>query len=565
MQYKLFFRAKALLLSLCLAIPVFLGQNAAAQDMQSFVTIKLGTPETLLQSAEKFADLAGQSEQFAASKPLVEDTTGINMNGTIGIVVRTDGNTFQDAVGILPIEDINAVTNMLFVTQVKPMLEPTGTENVYRLATPAGQNLRVEQKNGYVVVSLETFAVPQLDEPEKLFAGMEKYLLAAQVNIDAISLETVQGYLGLFQMMMAMQGGPEAAKALEDFPAEMERLYKEILSFTIGFAFDPKTADMEIGTFIVGRAGSDMEKQIAETAKAQSIFAGFRGGESAIFYSHSCVYVPASSTTQVDMQLALLAEGLLEQAKNEVDDEEYQEIEKIAESGKAALSGLFTEGFMDGALAMNGDGVVLGALTANNTELFKVFAANIIDYVKAHAQEHDGQELIDLVKNHVSQNYDTVEGFKLSKLVFKLSEAGIPEDEIDPALRDKSVALYWAVKENQAVAFAAGLDMGTTVETAFKAALSETKTQKPVAQPQFRFALKPLGAFLKTLGVAQNEPAVVAAFDILSKAGSDEGITASQDFTAKGQAVSLKMSGKTLETIIKCFKSSAASTEIRDF
>lgn len=557
MQNKFIRRGLALIMGFCLALPMLAVAPVAAQEDKPFLTVKVAGPESLLKISKKIAELSGNAETFAQMAPMLGDLSGFNAKAPIGLVVRSDGKEIKDVFLALPIEDIDEVTNMFFVMFLRGSITETEEENVYLFNNPMGPAFRLEQKKGYLLATPEASKAKLPDDPGKYFAGMEKYSLAVKVDFENVGFESIEQYLAMFQMMMAMQGGPEAAEGLDAMLEQVELAHKEFRSALFGVTFDPESSDIEIDSAAYPRKGSDSEKQLAASLDAKTAFAGFRGGKNTIFYLGGCDFVTKEQAEMTMKSFDTMLDGFLEQAEMQSEtDEEFEFTESVAESVRTVLKSILKEGSFDYACSMDAEGTVLGAMSVGDTKALGELAEKVVTQVKKFHEDADIDKFMDA---HLKKAYDTVEGFKISKLIVPLSEISAEAHEVPESLADLTISVFWGVKEGQAIAFAAGLDEAKT-EKAFKDALAGTKSKVDIVQPQAAFALKPLGTFLKKLKIDEENEEAKIGVNILAGADDDAVITVTGRPTEGGIMASIKMSGKVLTTLIKAFQDSSASS-----
>lgn len=544
MKLKVFAPFATLLTTLCMVWALFAAQ-APAQELKPVLTIKLADAKTLVASAEKIAELAGLSEALDELIGEYKSLKGINSDNPIWFIFQSDGEELQSPILYLPISDLDAV-EIPGLDMIRGGLQEDGDGN-YSLNTPFGL-FDVVKKTGAYLISQRGTKIP--GDPNKLIAGLEKYTLGIKVDFANTSLDSIQNYLAPFQMIVAMQN-PDAADSLEQLNDALEQAHENFDSVTFGFVLDPKSADLEFDGVATAKKGSKGEKQIADIQKAKTIFDGFRmQGNNVVFSFGSVDLIDQDDVEKIRGQLETFLDGLLEQAEENTEtDADFEMAETAAEAIMKIFDATVKQDQSDCAASLDSNGLFLGAGCIGDTAAFNELGELLCDKIKDKVGDEKTEAFR---KKYFKDDYTDIEGFKLSSLIFPIEEiakpAGCPID-----LGDMTVALFQAVKENKAIAFACGLDAAKT-QKALADALAKTKTPVAVQAPQFVFALKPFGDLLDRIAKGQLEGAPAEGVKILKAADSDARVIGTVEYAGNTVTSRFNVDGKALAAIIEVIK-----------
>ncbi|MDR3197625.1 MAG: hypothetical protein LBU34_07110 [Planctomycetaceae bacterium] len=541
--------------TLCIALSILFSASLRAEELKSFLTVKIASPETLLNIAEKIAELAGASKEFDNAVVPFKDLPGLNPEGPFGFVLHSDGEELKEPLFILPITDLKAVNLPGFET-ITTGLKKLSNEK-FLINSPLG-NYLFYQKNGYVVVVSEESELAIPDDPKTLFAELEKTTLGFKIDFENTSLDAIETALALPQMFLAMQAGPQATQVIEQFNEALAKAYETISSQTLGISFDPKTADLNLTAAVVPRKGSETEKLLADYKNVKTIFSGFLGNPDEVIFSINSANNAGSPQSDIDAALTAIDqffEALFLQIEEQSEtDEEAESNQLLAESLKKIVRATIQAGKSDGGASLDADGTLLLALTLGDTEELEKLGANIFERIK---KEHDEDDVNEFLKKYLKKDYTAVEGFNVSSLKIPLEEAASGH-ELPEKLAKETVGLFWAIKDNEAVAVAAGFDFDKT-EKLFQQALTKTKTPVPLKQPSAIIALQPLGKLLKKYSDDTLPDTVTKSIELLASAVTDAKIIASSNVIGTTAQVKLSVSGKAITVLANIIKIFAAS------
>ncbi|MDR2440962.1 MAG: hypothetical protein LBE12_16505 [Planctomycetaceae bacterium] len=539
--------------TLCISLSILFSTSLRAEELKSFLTIKIAPPETLLNIAGKIAEITGTSKDFEEAAAPFKNLSGLNPKGPFGFVLHSDGEELKDPIFILPINDLNDVNIPGFETITTGLKKLN--DGKYLINSPLG-NYWFFQKNGFVAVVAEDSTLTIPDDPKTLFTELEQTTLGFKIDFENASLDAIETALAIPQMFLAMQGGPQATQAIEQFNTVLEILYEEIRSIVVGIAFDPKTADLNLTSITVPKKDSETEKQFTDYKNAKTIFNGFLGNQNSIIFSGSDV--ETLSLSDIDVVLETIDQffnAALEQIKEQSEtDEEVEFGETVFESLKKIAVATLKKGRYDVAVSLDTDATLLLATTVSETAELEKLGVKIFDRIK---KEHNEDEVNDFLKKYLKRNYTAIEGFNVSSLKIPLDEAAAAHD-LPEKLAKETAGLFWAFKDNEAVAVALGFDFDKTEKT-FHQALTKTKTPVPFQQPFITFALQPLGKLLKKYSDNSLPDTVVNSIELLSSADTDAKITASAEIIDTAAHGKISVSGQAITVLVNIIKIFAAT------
>ena len=563
MQSTIFSRSLSFVSSWCAILAVLSASALHAAEFKPFVTINVAGPAALANVVESVSalvdpnDTAGIKPQLAPYKNL----PGVHATNTIGLAVAAseDSPFGVDVVVVLPISNFqtfnipgieNALPGFDF-NVIRAMARPQGNKLVF--ATPF-MEFSAYQKPGYFVLATEGAAdFAAAVDPKTLLAGLDQFTLGIRVDMDNLTEENIEMILGAISMLAAMQGAdfnPEDILdmfAEGDMPASLA-LLADLSSMTMGFTLDPRTMNTTVSTLQVPKKDTELAKKILNVKNTRTKFNGFLHDTPKTIYSFSYLdYLTDPEIAEFDTVLELLSEGFLEGMLEAVEDE----------GGDGEAAALFAEALIDwitdamdyfkdnrltdSAMSLDSDGTLLYAL-AIDPALVSDFAEQLFSLVPLlggldEKTQKQGEAIKQHIEGKIKWDYETVAGYSLSGVpnIF----ADLPEDAGSPeelaVIQKIPLSVYWAVKEDEAVALAIGLDK---TEATFKTALQASAAP---AQPKHTgvLALKPLGEFLQkqilplieTFGADESD--ITQAKDIFAKlAAVDAGakMTISQEF-----------------------------------
>lgn len=561
-------RKTSFVTGLCLALSLFFAAALQAEELKSFLTLKVADPGTLMSVAEKIADLSGQRRDFDAGVASFKDMKGLNKKGPLGLVLQTDGEEIKNPVLILPIENLDEVDLPNF-DALMANAKKEG-EGKYVVNSPMGV-FNLQQKKGCVLISSVDANADLPEDVSKLFAGLESHTLALRLDLENTTLDAVEMLLSPVMLIMAMQGD-QMAQMAENVTTTLETLYKECRSLTIGFTFDAKTAATEFVVTTVPKKGSDSEKQFAALKNMKTAFSGFLGSGSNVVFSFGAASVALPSEQETAMAAVdQFLDGLLDQAEEQAEtDEDFELAEKVAASFRKIVEATLKQEKSDYACSLTADATFLGAVTLGDTNELKSLIKLVYEHFKGKIAEGNVDSTLE---KYLKKEYTTVAGYKISSLVLPLAD--FKDGDLVKALNvaDKTVAVYWGVKENEAVAAAFGWEAQAT-EQRFTEALNKTATPVAVKRPEAVFSFQPLGKLLETYVPEEaKDETMKKIVDLLTAASNDARVTLATRLADEAMEIKFAATGSAVETFVNLFRvigdSEAAdsqdSSTIRDF
>jgi len=521
MQSKFFHRSLSRLSACFVALAILGTSLVQAAEFKPFVTVQLAGPSTLISIAEKVGPLVGApAEELAAMAPY-KNLPGVNPAGNIGLAIFASDAPFGfDVIVSLPISDF-ATFNIPGFTI--PGLEidiaalrtiATRQGNKYTFVIPLVGTFVAHQKQGYLLIATEDAdAFAATADHRNIFAEVDEFTLGLHVNLDNISEEQFAKIWGPIAMTLAMRGMdvPDPEDLLEVFGPAAEQL-ADIASATLGLTLDPQTLNLSGTAQFVPKTGTAMANIYAlnRDALAKSKLGAFLlDTPKTVLSGHYLNYFVDSEIEMLsdmigDMIREMLegvweeaADGLLEGLYEALDNDEDNEqlaqfieaVEAFFEYSEDILDFFAQEKLLDVAFNLDSDGTFLLALGTSNTAeavaLDEAFFGTLMDIY-----EEEGIKAF--IEDKMKRDYDAVAGYSISCIPNIFSDLpadfDLPE-ELEELMASIPLSIFWAVKEGEALVYAAGLDFAKAEQT-LKAALTRTRTQAP-AKMGGTFALKP--------------------------------------------------------------------------
>ncbi len=270
--------------------PVRTAQPAAQAPAPPTVIVRVASLDTLLESGQLLAGLAGKEEvarQFHAmimARVGPNGLEGVDPKRPIGAYVRF-GNQIDEvhAVAMLPVRDEKALLALLesFNLNVKK-----GKNDIYTVATgtPVDVHFRFANQYAYVTaLNVDALAKENLAEPAKIFAGGPAATLSLSVRLDhlpdaAKTLATafVEEKLHEIQNLKAPGETPaqHAVKvaALQEVAQTFKDVLHEAAELTVQANIDGKAKEVTTELSLTAQPNSKLAGRIAGLAHQKSIF-----------------------------------------------------------------------------------------------------------------------------------------------------------------------------------------------------------------------------------------------------------------------------------------------------
>lgn len=548
--------------ALAVVLGVSILSHAVAEELKPFLTVKVAGPEAIMKVAASIAKLADMEEAFEESTYSYKNLDGLNTKGPIGFILRTDGEELKEPLLILPVVDVNAVTIPGFEMITTSLKEES--KGKYLLNTPL-DTFAVTQQKDFLLITPQYTEVALPENPTSLIEDLKDFTLAIKIDLENTSLDSIENLIAPYMMLLAMQGGTEMAQVTEQISTQLETIHKEFSSMTFGIRFDPKTYDTEFVGYAKPRKDSDTAEQVAKFKKAGTIFSGFRRDGNNVVFSCSGIEHFSEANRELTLEsFEPLFDGLLESVEDNAEDEDDIELaEAIVESVKKVLESTMARGKIDMALSLDADGMLLGGMTMGQTGELQKIRTLVVDRVKAKYEDDEEAKVFEkMLRDNLKENYATVEGFKLSTVLISLDEILKDEDYPDD-LKKLQIRLCWAVRDNEAVAFALGTNPEKT-ENEFKKALEASKSPVPLRQPLGFFALKPLGELLAKFHFPETDETAAAVTKILRNADAKAKIEMFGDVVDETVTMKLRLDGTGIKSLVNMFKTMADADGTED-
>lgn len=583
------------------AVPLFAEEKE--KEWKPVIVARFAGPDKLLDTAEAWLYL---SPLHSPLHPVVERDkiqhdintlrkyTGIDGGGFFGLASGGREEVFHisDSFAILPITDyktagIQNPENLAFPLSVLATilfdLRKSVEENG-KVRLNINPSTILQQKKGYLLLSEENMVKNIPAEPKAVFAGLEPFLAAVKFNIANMTVEDLNkhwdGHLfGLFNTM----------KAVKTY-GETEYLYANYTSVLTGLSFDPKTYDSGLTVSAAVRKDAAVAKAFADYKRPQTICSGFKGSPDNTVYS--CGWTMKDFVAKTELSLAaklIMGENgekfklspfsltgtmgiVLHDVPGFGGSRDF--LRKIDQSLGKIFFEEIKRGTNDFAVSLNTDGTILACSTTAAMNEWKQITKQLGDHFSKAAKEETGippqpmQQMITDVKT----DYKDVAGFKISSL--KIDVRKLPFESGGFTIKDVKIGVFWAIKGDEAVAGAAGLDYDKA-ETAFIAALEKTKTPVPLEMPIAFLSMHNAGILLQKSvypliekGTSPEQTVarkmMARMIEVLTAADKKATAEISADITKDKAEAVLRVSGRMVQCISDMIKKSQEGVLDRD-
>jgi len=468
-----------------------------AQGPTPIAVISISGYDELRGDLEMIGKLGGTPELAKMVEGLIAMGTGgrglagLDKAKPLGAVVYIDGDDFP-VIGFIPVTNLKSLLQALSA----PLGEAKDAgDGVYEIR--AGENpLYVKEKGGWAFIAPEKELLDKAPaDPMKLLAGQEKkYDLAARISMKDLPEHVRTMAAGLIQMgaQQAMEKQPgetdeQHAMRVKLARRSLDQAVKEINDLdtvVLGLNIDQNTKTAYVDLVVTAKEGTEMAKEAALAAKAESDMLGFVLPDAAFTLRATGPIAESDRTSTKDL-LNQAKQNLLEQLEDQgLSDEQMKK-------AKGLLEELFTllEESMEAKKMDMGASVVL-----KSDALSLVVGGSVPDGAKIEAWVKKlvkaVQEEEPAVENHVKLNAETHEGVNLH-----VASAPLPTDTPDAEKLSKmlgpdvDIVLGTAPK-------AIYLAIGRDAEKLLKKAISESK-QKAGTQVSPMEASLSLGKLLQ--------------------------------------------------------------------
>ncbi len=345
---------KKLLFSLFALVAILGGQaQVSAQEMKPVVVVSLGGYDALMSDVDFLGEITGVP---MLSAKMLEDgvnqfTQGQGLKGLDkkkpwGGAVLSDGGFAFKFLVFVPVSDVKSLVEVFAGPPFGFSAKDVGN-GVFEVQGPAPQPGFAKTQGDYTFFAQNAADLANLPkDPEALLGGLNKeYDFAVRAfvqNVPQVFRDQILGSLKM-GMQLGLQPNPgEDPQAfalrkqlVEQQLEQLETLFKELDTFTLGAKIDgvAKTANLDIGIAVT--EGSEMAKQLAKVGDVQTDHAGFLMPDAAVSMSAVGVVSP-----QEIEQANAMIKSLGEQAKNEIDKDSSFPDAKTRDTAKEILNDL---------------------------------------------------------------------------------------------------------------------------------------------------------------------------------------------------------------------------------
>ena len=483
-----------------------------AEEFKPFLKLQIPSPAALFDIVEKVSavvdteDASGLKANLASFK----DLPGLEPTGTINLALQANENSALfglDFLILLPINDLAQldITGlpdefMLALTFLQ-MAEPT--DGKYVLPTPFGV-ITAYQKSGYFLIATEGAAASaESADRQKLFAEVDQFTFGVHFDWENVSAESIGTALGIFTalpLMLGMDIGGDSTGGTFDIEALLQSitdLRDEYSVFTAGVALEPETLDLTGTIQIAPKQGSVWAEKILRLKNTETKLGAFVPETPQTVLAYHCLdYYTDKEIDELGTTLEIIGESFVEGLYDVLEEEESgvqlaQAAELFLEYAGEVLGLLAENRLVDYTVWLDSEGTFLFAIGTDKTAAITKLGE---EYFGSLLEIFGGESGRTVIEAKTKKDYETIAGYSLSSVPNLFAD--LPESvELPDAVKNIPLSLFCAVKEGEAVVYAAGLDFAKT-EAALKDALAKAATSEPPKQTLV-FAFQPFGELLQ--------------------------------------------------------------------
>ena len=320
-RWTIWHRAISLLVlaATVIASSELLAQQAAPQQKPVLI-VSFASVDSLVGDASHLAELVGFDEN--SMQMVLPFLNGIDKTRPFGAVLNLEV-IIPAPLMFIPVEDFKAVLTTVEVFLGKP--EDAGN-GVWEISGPNEQTLYVKEQGGWAFVALSADALQMVPEnPVTMLVGLEqKYDIAIRGNIQNIApairqmaiaklQESVQAPL---EMIEDEDERDQQRQISEDSIGQLETVFNELESFTMGFNIDRDNQQVSFDVGIMAVEGTKMAEKMAAMEEATSDFSGFLLPEAAATF-----HVVSLIADDDKNQFVAMLDSYRKRALSELDDD----------------------------------------------------------------------------------------------------------------------------------------------------------------------------------------------------------------------------------------------------
>jgi hypothetical protein len=548
---------KKLLFSLFALVAFLAGQaQVSAQTMKPVVVVSLAGYDELMSDVDFLGQITGIPMLSAqmAEEGLKQITQGQGLKGLDkkkpwgGVLLSDGGFNFKFLV-FVPVSDVKGLVEVFAGPPFGFSAKDVG-DGVVEVQGPVPQPGFAKTQGGYTFFAQEAAHLADLPkDPEALLSGLNKeYDFAVRAfvqNVPQAFRDQILGGLKMgmqFSLQQPNPGEDPQAFALrkqlvEQQLTQLETLFKELDTFTIGAKIDgaAKTANLDIGVTVA--AGSEMAKQLAKIGEVQTDHAGFLLPDAAV----NMTAVGVVSPQEIE-QANTMIKSLGEQAKNEIDkDVSSFKNPKTRETAKEILTdviGVVTKTVATGKidfgatvlLAPESATVVAGGSVADGAT-FESALKKFVQMITEEAKEH-GEQLPEIKLN----------AGKLDSITLHTMSIPIPDADVQKAFGETAELVVGIGAKSVHVAF------GRNATEALKKVVDHSTANAAKTVPPFQMiaSLTPILTFANSM---EPNPDVAGVVQTLSATPGKDHVSLVAEIEKNGILYRLKAEEGVLRAI----------------
>ena len=561
-------------LTWCFFLPVFGVFLVQAAEFKPFLKLQIPGPTALCTLAEKVGAVIDPNDTsgLVASLTPYKNLPGMDPAGTIGLAIQMNEDSVlgMDFVLVLPINDLSKFTLPGLPEEFESMfsllrmaIPPDGK---LELPTPLGK-ITVYQRKGYFIIATEG-AAPSVaaSDRKQMFPESEPYTFTVHVDWEDVSAESIEAALGVFSafpLMLGMSGGGNDTGEGFNIDALLKSvtdLRDEFSSVMADVTLDPKTLDLAGMVQFTPRQGSSWSEKCLNMKNAKTKWDTFLPDNPQMVYVAHCLdYYTDKGADEAKLLLKLLGESFVQGLSEAAEDgngrkQLTQAAERFLGYVGKVMDVLAENKLADYVVGLDSEGTLLLAMATDKTAAVTKLGEECFGSLAEIFGVETGKTFME---SKMKRDYETVAGYSLSCVANVFAD--LPESVVLPnAVKNIPLSLFWAVKEGEAVVYAAGLDVAKTEQT-LKDALARTASAEKPKQIFLFVGLKPLRELLQKQILPLFERAGLEyqeGKELVAKLGDADvkaRMVITTEFPDDACRYSFKVNGKVFETFLEVF------------
>ena len=502
-------------LSLVLVAPALSTTPAVAQQKSTTIgVLSIASFDSAMGDVGMLADLSDNATRLKKfreqAKPFL---AAIDTSKPAGVLLRTDGDEEFWAVGFAPVSDMKKLVAMILAAG--PDVDVEAADGFYTATGPDGNTINAKMQGDWLFIAEKKSQLAKLPEnPAKALGSLpKKYIVAAQLNVQAVPADQRKKALAMLDEKIAEVQQPLPNESDEDFKARtaivgeqmdsIRTLVNDIDKVTLGWAVNKKAKLTYLDFSVTAVSGSETAKTFAVYKNTTSAHSGFLLPGAAL-NMHFSSTMPEKEIKRTLTMLDLARKQILEKFEDGAplpDEKSKEQAKQVIAKLLDIFSNTVKEGKLDGGAAIvlkpRASSIVAGGHIADGAGLDKALR----EFVALASKLDDNFPDVEF-------DAESYQGVKFHSLSIPLEE----DDEAAKVFGKKLTVVVGTGKKSFYVAF--GKDALDSVKKVID--LSKKNAGKKLPPAQLALAVAPIVKFAAS--VDEENPALLMASFLVAQA-----------------------------------------------